>query len=112
MYSCVRQDPPPVVPNQVKKLETQDHLPCRPKYKQMPNHGWSPASALGAQAQGMLHAKGQKTSAGGFGRWPAQTHGSARARDGANHAPVAVACGSGQEERETEGDGGRQLDKT
>jgi len=62
--------------------------------------------ALGAQAQGMLHAKGQKTSAGGFGRWPAH------ARDGANHAPVAVACGSGQEERETEGDGGRQLDKT
>ena len=58
----------------------------------------------------MLHAKGQKTSAGGFGRWPAQTHGSACARDGANHAPVAVACGSGQEERETEGDGGRQLD--
>ena len=51
MYSCVRQDPPPVVPNQVKKLETQDHLPCRPKYKQMPNHGWSPASACTVDGQ-------------------------------------------------------------
>jgi len=41
---------PSVVPNQVEKLETQDHLPCRPKYEQQtPNHSWSPELALGAQ---------------------------------------------------------------